>query len=197
MRLAARMRKKEWLIQPRDKSAASLARSLKTSELIAQLLINRGISDSEQGRAFLHPKLNALIAPEEMPGVIDAVDRIARAIEQGEKITIYGDYDVDGITSVSILSGLFELLGVNFDYYIPHRIDEGYGLNIEAIEKIAAGKTTVMITVDCGITAFETAEKAKELGIDSFPGSLFIQAEKDHSQKLPGVHICKTRGRTA
>ena len=166
MRFAARMRKKEWLIAPASKSAAPLADSLNISPLLGQLLINRGVTEPQQGQTFLSPKLNELIPPEEMPGVSDAVDRIVKAVSDNEKITIYGDYDVDGITSVTILAGLFDLLDVKYDYYIPHRVDEGYGLNPEAIEQIASSGTKLIITVDCGITAFKTAELTKSLGID-------------------------------
>ena len=121
--------KKEWIIQPWSNETPQLAKSLKVSPLLAQVLINRGINDTKAGSIFLRPKLTALIGPEEMPGMQAAVDRIKQAIKAEEKITIYGDYDVDGITGVSILLMLLKLLGANVDYYIPHRIDEGYGLN--------------------------------------------------------------------
>jgi single-stranded-DNA-specific exonuclease len=158
--------KKEWIIKPPDNGCQELARSLKVSPLVAQVLINRGINNSEQGSIFLRPKLTELIEPERMPGIKPAVARITAALKNREKITIYGDYDVDGITGVSILWQVMRLLGGNVDYYIPHRIDEGYGLNNEAIESLAKSGTKLLITVDCGITAFDSADLAEKLGIE-------------------------------
>ena len=122
-------RKKQWTIRPTDDRSAELARSLKISPVLAQLLINRGITNTQSASAFLKPKLTQLIDPAQMPGIEPAVHRLKHAIKNKEKITVYGDYDVDGITGVSILWQLLTLLGGDVDYYIPHRIDEGYGLN--------------------------------------------------------------------
>lgn len=157
---------KQWLIRPRDPKANGFARSLKVSTLLAQLLINRGITDIQAGSVFLRPKLTELISPEQMPGVETAVGRIKQAVKAGEKITIYGDYDVDGIAGVSILQQALRLLGGNVDYYIPHRIDEGYGLNDEAIRSLAEGGTRLLITVDCGINALGAARLAGQLGLE-------------------------------
>ena len=179
MQLSARMQKdlkrdksrleaqrKQWVIQPVDSRSAQLAKSLKVSPLLAQLLINRGVTDAEAGAAFLRPKLTRLICPEQMPGVETAVSRIKQAIRSKEKITIYGDYDVDGIAGVAILWQLLTMLDGDVDYYIPHRIDEGYGLNEEAIESLAKSGTKLLITVDCGVTALGSAELAKRLGLE-------------------------------
>ncbi|UCE98611.1 MAG: single-stranded-DNA-specific exonuclease RecJ [Planctomycetota bacterium] len=158
--------KKLWVIQPPHPHAPNLARALKVSPLLAQVLINRGITDTHAGAIFLRPKLTELISPELMPGVKTAVSRINQAIKKNEKITIYGDYDVDGITGVAILWQLITLLGGNVDYYIPHRIDEGYGLNADAIHTITKTSSKLLITVDCGITAFNSAQLAEQLGLD-------------------------------
>jgi len=157
---------KQWTVKPADERAAQLAKSLNTSSLLAQVLINRGITDARAGGAFLRPKLTELIDPEQMPGVLLAVQRVAQALQSKQKITIYGDYDVDGITGVSILWQLLRLLGADVDYYIPHRIDEGYGLNADAITTLAKAGTELLITVDCGVTAFKSAELAARLGLD-------------------------------
>ncbi|MEN6386339.1 MAG: single-stranded-DNA-specific exonuclease RecJ, partial [Phycisphaerales bacterium] len=117
-------------------------------------------------KIFLNPKLSDLIEPEQMPGIGPAVDRIEKAIKEKQKITVYGDYDVDGITAVSILLGLFKLLEAEVDYYIPHRVDEGYGLNAEAISQVAQSGAKLIISVDCGITAFEVAPVCGKHGID-------------------------------
>jgi len=162
----AGLQKIEWVVPPADGRAEQLAKSMKISPLIAQLLVNRGIVEAREGSVFLQPKLTELIRPAQMPGIGPAVARLRQAIDKKEKITIYGDYDVDGITAVSILWELLTLLGAQVDYYIPHRIDEGYGLNADAVRSLAEAGTKLLITVDCGISALAAAALAKELGVD-------------------------------
>ena len=171
---------KTWVITPSDPGADQLAKSLKVSPLVAQLLINRGVADVQSASAFLRPKLTDLISPELLPGVKTAAQRIREALAQKQKITLYGDYDVDGITGVAILWQILMLLGANVDYYIPHRIDEGYGLNADAVESIAKTGTKLLITVDCGITAQAAAELAQKLGLD-----LIICDHHQFADKLP------------
>jgi len=166
MRLAARMQKRQWHILPADPIAGQLVDALKIPPVLAQVLVNRQVKTAEAAKIFLNPKLNDLIEPERLPGIKVAVDRIEKAVKEKQKITIYGDYDVDGITAVSILHGLFRLLGAEIDYYIPHRVDEGYGLNVEAIDQIVRSGAKLLISVDCGITAFDSALAAKDKGID-------------------------------
>jgi single-stranded-DNA-specific exonuclease len=163
---AASARIRQWLIRPADTRRERLAGALKVSPLLAQVLINRGITDTAAGSGFLRPKLADLIAPEQLPGVNDAVRRIKSALINSEKITVYGDYDVDGITGVAILWQILTLLGANVDYYIPHRIDEGYGLNDEAVRYITDAGARLLITVDCGITAYSSAALARKLRLD-------------------------------
>ncbi len=166
MLLSAGMQKKQWLIQSPDGRSTELAKSLRVSPLLAQVLINRGITDAQAGARFLRPKLTDLIDPMQMPGIESAVYRLKQAITNKEKITVYGDYDVDGITGVAILWQVLTLLGADVDYYIPHRIDEGYGLNPEAIAALAKSGSKLLVTVDCGVTAFSSAELAGQLGLD-------------------------------
>ena len=166
MAIAAGMQKKTWNIRRTDDRAAELARALRVSPVLAQVLINRDIADPDKARAFLSPKLTDLIEPDRLPQMGRAVERIRRGLTDGELITVYGDYDVDGITSVAILWHLLTMLGGRVEYYIPHRIDEGYGLNTEAIRQLAQNGTRLIITVDCGITAVGQAELAAELGMD-------------------------------
>jgi single-stranded-DNA-specific exonuclease len=175
MKSRAGKQNRVWRIRPADKRADELARALKISRITAQVLINRSITDPEPGRCFLMPKLTDLAHPDEIPQMDTAVKMITDAIANKKKITIYGDYDVDGITSIAILERLLDSLGAVVDYYIPHRVDEGYGLNDDAIRQIAAGGTSLVITVDCGITAVESAELVRELGME-----LIIT---DHHQK--------------
>jgi len=161
----ARTQKNEWNIRPADARAEGLAKSLKISPLVAQVLLNRGITEVGEGSVFLQPKLTELIRPCHMPGIEPAVARLREAVEKKEKITIYGDYDVDGITGVSILWELLTLLDAQVDYYIPHRIEEGYGLNAEAVRTLAEAGTRVLVTVDCGIGGFDAADLAAKLGV--------------------------------
>ena len=180
MLLSARMKKRQWVIKPPDDRCEQLAKSLKVSPLLAQVLINRGITDSEEASVFLRPKLTELIDPDRMPGIEPAVQRLRQAITDKEKITVYGDYDVDGITGVAILWQVLTMLGADVDYYIPHRIDEGYGLNAEAIGTLAKSGTKLLVTVDCGVTAFHSAEMAEQLGLD-----LVITDHHQPDSKLP------------
>ncbi len=180
MLLSARMKKRQWVIEPADDRCERLAKSLKVSPLLAQVLINRGITDIEEASIFLRPKLTELIDPARMPGIEPAVQRLKQAIRDREKITVYGDYDVDGITGVAILWQVLTLLGADVDYYIPHRIDEGYGLNTEAIGTLAKSGTKLLVTVDCGVTALHSAELATQLGLD-----LVITDHHQFDSKLP------------
>jgi len=162
----ARSQKKIWSIVPACDSAADFARALKVSPILAQVLINRGVDDETKAAGFLAPKLVDLITPDLMPGATDAAKRILDAVANNERIAIYGDYDVDGITSVSILWHLLTIMGAQVEYYIPHRIDEGYGLNNEAITQLADTGVNLIITVDCGINAFAAADLAADKGVD-------------------------------
>jgi len=177
---AAGTQKRKWVVQPEDQRAAKLAGDLKVSALLGRVLVNRGLMDAQAANAFLKPKLTDLIRPEMMPGVEKAVRRITQAIKKAEKVTIYGDYDVDGITGVAILWQLLKLLGANVDYYIPHRIDEGYGLNEQAVRTLAQAGTKLLITVDCGTCALASCDVAAELGLE-----VIITDHHEPGEKLP------------
>ncbi|MGD0767740.1 MAG: single-stranded-DNA-specific exonuclease RecJ [Tepidisphaeraceae bacterium] len=159
-------RPKHWQIDSPNAGAAELAGRLKVSPLIGQMLLNRGISGLEQAQAFLRPSLKTLAEPDLLPGLTAAAQRLARAVRDGQKIVIYGDYDVDGITATSILWHAITLLGGKVETYIPHRIDEGYGLNSEALGQIIDNGAKLIVTVDCGITALEPAGVARQRGVD-------------------------------
>ncbi|MBN2455013.1 MAG: single-stranded-DNA-specific exonuclease RecJ [Sedimentisphaerales bacterium] len=174
--------KKHWVIYPPDDRRGQLTRLLKISPVLAQVLLNRGITDVHSAASFLRPKLTELIEPEQMPGVRPAVARISKAINTGQKISIYGDYDVDGITGVTILWQILKLLGAEVEYYIPHRIEEGYGLNPEAVRSLADSGSKLLITVDCGITALKPAELAGQMGVE-----LIITDHHKPGPKLPEV----------
>jgi single-stranded-DNA-specific exonuclease len=157
---------KQWVIAPTWHGCPDMAAKLRVSPIVAQVLYNRGLEAADAARRFLDPQLTDLYPPERLFGVAAAADRIARAVRRQEHIVIYGDYDVDGITGIAILWHCLRVGGVECDVYIPHRIEEGYGLNTEAIERLAADGARLVVTVDCGITAREQARRARNLGID-------------------------------
>ena len=138
----------------------------KINKLIATILSNKGITKKEDIEKFLNPSRNDFHNPFNMPDMEKAVERILQAKENSEKVIIYGDYDVDGITSITVLKSFLKDIGIDAAYYIPNRIDEGYGLNIPAVEKIAQEGYNLMITVDCGITCIKEIDRANELGMD-------------------------------
>ncbi len=159
--------RKQWKCYDTNlQQAKKLQSEYKISSLIATILANRNIINEEQIRKFIHPTRNDFYDPFKMPDMEQAVERILQAIEYNEKIIIYGDYDVDGITSITVLKRFLQDREVLVDYYIPNRIDEGYGLNKTAIQKIASKGYKLIITVDCGITSKEEIDLANELGID-------------------------------
>ena len=134
--------------------------------LLATVLVNRGITEGK-AEVFLNPTRHDFYDPFSMPDMSKAVDRIIEAIEKNEKVIIYGDYDVDGITSITVLKSFLKDRGLDVAEYIPNRLSEGYGLNKEAVEKISKQGFTLMITVDCGITGIEEVEYAKSLGMET------------------------------
>ena len=136
------------------------------NNLLATVLVNRGIT-VEKAEIFLNPTRHDFYNPFLMPDMPKAVDRILEAIEKNEKVIIYGDYDVDGITSITVLKSFLKDRGLDVSEYIPNRLSEGYGLNKDAIKKITTEGFNLMITVDCGITGIEEVEYAKSLGMET------------------------------
>jgi len=158
---------KSWYLLPHDPDAvAQFARALQVAPIIAQLLLNRNIADPIQARRFLDAPLAGLHPPELLPGIVEASERLHDAARTGRRICVYGDYDVDGTTGTAILLQGLRLLGAEPDFYVPHRLDEGYGLNAEALRQIAASGTKVVVTVDCGVASLHEAEVARELGLE-------------------------------
>ncbi len=158
-----------WRLMPHESGRIdSLSRSAKIAPLVAQLLINRGIDDPSRAVAFLEAKMVSLHDPDLLPGAVDAAERIVRAIREKRKIVIYGDYDVDGVCGTSVLWSCLRLAGAtDVEYFIPHRVDEGYGLSAVALRRLVEeSKAAVIVTVDCGISAVEEAKLALELGVE-------------------------------
>jgi single-stranded-DNA-specific exonuclease RecJ len=138
------------------------------SPVLAQLLLRRGIKTPEQARVFLDPSLYTPTSPMEFAEMPTAIMRISKAIAMQEKITVYGDYDVDGVTATSVVLTVLRKLGANVDYYIPNRATEGYGLNLKAVSVLASKhRTRLIISCDCGISNFAEINLAKQLGVDT------------------------------
>lgn len=158
---------KQWkILCQNDKVVAKLCGALGCTHFFARTLINRGIKTVEEARSFLDMNADVLHDPFLFRDMEAVVERIGLAIRKGEKITVYGDYDVDGITATGLLLKVLEELGGQVDYFIPSRFTEGYGVNSAALQRIAESGTRLLITVDTGITAVKEAEEAKALGMD-------------------------------
>ncbi|MDY3929964.1 MAG: single-stranded-DNA-specific exonuclease RecJ [Clostridia bacterium] len=155
---------KDNLIEPRKISEFS--KKYKISHVMSVVLLNRGIETEEQVKSYISKSLESVNNPNLLPDMEKAAKRITEAIEKKEKIMIYGDYDVDGVTSTSLLYSFLKDMGADVDYFIPDRIKDGYGLNILAVNKISKKGTKLIITVDCGISSFGEVELAKAQKMD-------------------------------
>jgi len=155
-----------WRFLPHDAAlVGQVAADLRVSPLMAQVLIARKLQ--HQAADILSPRLSTLYEPELLPGLSDAADRIVSAIRAGRRITIYGDYDVDGVTATALLWHCITLAGGKADYYIPSRMEEGYGINCEALRQLhQEDATRLVVSVDCGITSVAEALLARELGLE-------------------------------
>ncbi|MBR5157277.1 MAG: single-stranded-DNA-specific exonuclease RecJ [Clostridia bacterium] len=199
------MQKKKWILLSKNNSRDDVLRISSENQLppiLATVLLNRGIEDVKE---YLLPETEKLLDPFIMKGMEQATERILAAIKNGEHITVYGDYDVDGITSTAALVKFLSAHKADVDYYIPDRLEEGYGMNRDAIDRIAARGTKLMITVDCGITAVAEIEYAASCGMDvivtdhheckeSLPDALCILNPKQTDcpypfKKLAGVGV--------
>ena len=186
---------KKWQVYNVDEAKVEeIQKQNNINKLIATILSNRGITKKEDIEIFLKPTRNDFHDPYKMPDMKIAVDRIIKAIENKEKIIIFGDYDVDGITSITVLKSFFKDRGIEVDSYIPNRLEEGYGLNIPAVEKIAKEGYQLMITVDCGISCIEEIKRANELGIETI-----VTDHHEVGENLPNalaVVDCKRKDNT-
>jgi single-stranded-DNA-specific exonuclease len=173
---------KIWELLPHDREAIErLAAALRLSPVVAQLLLNRRLAEPESARRFLDAPLSGLHKPERLPGVTEAAGRLLAAVRDGRRVCVYGDYDADGITGTAILWQGLRLLGAPaVDFYVPNRLEEGYGLNAEALQQIARTGASLVVTVDCGIASVAEAEEAKRLGLE-----LIITDHHEFKERLP------------
>ena len=164
-----------------EEEIIKLQEKFKINRLLAEILVNRGITINS-ANVFLNPTRHDFHNPYEMPDMGKAVNRIINAIENKEKVLIYGDYDVDGITSTTILKQFLNERGLDVGTYIPNRLEEGYGLNNDAIKKIVEENYNLIITVDCGITSIEEVDLAKQNGLD-----VIITDHHEPGENLPNA----------
>lgn len=158
---------KTWRLKtPHPKLQAELSNALHIPPIVAQLLVNRGIVSAEDAGIFLSARIADLWDPFLLKGMAQAVTRLRLARERGEKVMIYGDYDVDGVTSTAVLWRALKKFGIDAVKYIPHRMEEGYGLNMEIVPFAKELGITLLVTVDCGITAFEEIAELHREGVD-------------------------------
>ena len=148
--------KKKWEYYETDETKVKeIAEQFQLPTLVANILVNRNITQKDKIEVFLNPNRNDFYSPYLLNDMEKAVNRIQKAIQEHEKVVIYGDYDVDGITSITVLKRFLAEQQLQADYYVPDRLEEGYGLNKKAMEHLAKKGYQLMITVDCGITAME------------------------------------------
>jgi single-stranded-DNA-specific exonuclease len=171
--------KYRWNVLPAENEQASrLCHELKVSELIGRLLVQRGLTDPDEARRFLCPRLQDLHDPCLMADMERVLARLREAHQRDEKILIYGDYDVDGITSMVVLKRALEMLGFRVDYYLPRRLEEGYGVQPEVLRTARNEGFSLVITADNGIRAFEACELARTLGLDVIVTDHHLPAER-------------------
>jgi single-stranded-DNA-specific exonuclease len=157
----------QWVIVGTDEElAAGIASEVGISDVAARLLVNRGIKSAEEAEEFLTPSLDNLHDPMLLPDIERGVERLERAIDKKERILVHGDYDVDGVTSTALIVRTLRLLGADVHPRLPHRRKEGYGIKPKVVDEAREEGVSLIITTDCGITAFETVKRAKEHGID-------------------------------
>ncbi len=173
----------QWIsIEVDEGQAKALAAALSLSLPVAKVLVARGVDSPAAAARFLNPRLSDLSDPFEMPGMQAAVARIWRAMDGGERITVYGDYDADGVTSTALLLMVLRHLGATVDFFIPRRLEDGYGFSLGALEKvIEATAPTLIVTADCGTRSAGVVKEAAERGIDV----IITDHHEGHDETLP------------
>lgn len=168
LNLQAMAKECKWTLKEQSdpEKVVKLSAEVGIDPVLAELLVGRGVETFEQARAFFRPSLDDLHDPFLMKDMDVAVERLHKAVTSGEKILIYGDYDVDGTTAVALVYSFLKRLTSNIDFYIPDRYDEGYGVSLKGIDWAASGGFSLIITLDCGIKAIDKTEYARSKGID-------------------------------
>jgi len=173
--------KRSWRITPHDAPRVeSLIGASKLPPIVAQLLVSRGVYSADDAARFMDTKLTSLRDPQELPGVPQACKRLMDAVHGKTPIVIYGDYDADGMTGAAILVNCLRLLDADVSYHVPNRLEEGYGLNADAIRRLAQRGKKLIVSVDCGIASVECADLCRQLGV-----SLIITDHHQMGDRLP------------
>ncbi|HQB36175.1 MAG TPA: DHH family phosphoesterase, partial [Bacteroidales bacterium] len=187
---------KKWIMKDRGDSelVQRLAGELGVSESLANLMVQRNITSPAEANSFFNPSLEDLHDPFLMKDMNRAVDRLSGAIEKGENIMVYGDYDVDGTTAVALVYSFLKKHGANVEYYIPDRYKEGYGVSFQGIDFASNNNCKVLISLDCGIKAVGKIQYAKSKGLDviicdhHYPGDEIPKALAVLDPKQPGCN---------
>lgn len=194
--------RKIWMFRPSDETHGdAIAQKYKLVPLAARLLAARNLEDDAAIQAFLSPALATLHSPDDLKDMDLACERIATALSQDEKIAVYGDYDVDGLTATTLLVRFFKWLGVEVETYIPHRLDEGYGMSRKGVEHLQQMGVQLIITVDNGISCLDEVGYARALGIDvvvtdhhrpesSLPDAVAVVNPNREDCEYPFDHLC-------
>jgi single-stranded-DNA-specific exonuclease len=174
---------KRWRLAPHDADQVGRLEQLAgLPPIVAQLLLGRGVYEPQAARTFLDAKLTGLRDPDELPGAAAAADRVYAAIRERRKIVVYGDYDADGMTGTAILLSCLKLLGADATYYVPNRLEEGYGLSCDALRSLAERGASLVISVDCGIGSVRQAQTALEVGLE-----LIVTDHHEFGHELPAA----------
>jgi single-stranded-DNA-specific exonuclease len=183
------MKAKRWIVRGQDTElVTSLARVLAVSPTLAALLISRGCADEQAARRFLKPSYDQLHNPYLMLGMSEAVPRLLRAIDAGERILVYGDYDVDGTTGTALLLRALNLLGAQTGFHVPHRFTEGYGIQQAALQRAVAAGYKLAISVDCGIRAHEPLYWARDNGLDVIITDHHLPDDSEGGEGVPPAY---------
>lgn len=170
-------------------SASAMAEELNVSPLIVEILWNRGLTDVGEMDRFLSPLLRHMANPAEVPGLTKAAETIARGLDEGRKLAVWGDYDVDGITATAVIKEFFALRGREVLHHLPNRMEEGYGMNVPGVEALHAQGATLLLTVDCGISDLAPVARARELGM-----TVVVTDHHLPGETLPEAHaVCDPR----
>jgi len=180
----------KWILPPdRSAEARRLATALHVADVTAMLLLNRGLEEPAAAQRFLQPTLHELHDPCRHGEVTAAADFLLNAVRSGRRIAVFGDYDADGICAAALLMRCLGHLGADVDVYIPHRVEEGYGLSCEALKQLSEGGAQVVVTVDCGVTAVEEVAYARRLGLD-----MVVTDHHEPGEELPpAAHVLNTK----
>lgn len=181
---------KVWRLIPSDPDATNrLAAAIQVSPVVAQLLLNRGVTEPAAARRFLDAPLSGLHPPSLLPDVPAAADRLYRAVIEKRRVCIYGDYDVDGVTGTSILFQLLTKLGANVEFHVPLRLSEGYGLNGAKLVELAGQGVSLVVSVDCGIASLDEADEARRLGLELIVTDHHEMKTRDGVPHLPAADV--------